>query len=168
MAFLVALAAPQVTAKKRFPAIILFGTGDDVITLTDVPNDDPAGNVLLLNNEYDQMNLGYKYNTFTIFWMPIHAWGGEFVGVSETRTDSAYYDLFEGEKEAMALAAGYDLSKSGIPFWKNHWGLFVILGLIAGYFYISRLGGEVEPVHESSHVKHPTTKHHSKKGKHQK
>lgn len=127
----VLLGLPSPSEAKIVPVVI--GWGEQISPVVDVPNSEAP------------FDIGYKYSSFRIFWVPVATWGGQFVLYQGDR----YQELTEAE--IAALEADYGPLSEKVDFWikyVNYFWLIVVALIVVGCWRGARRRKEARAVVE--------------------
>lgn len=123
-----------ILAVQQTNAFIVWGEGEKIYKVCDLPDD--AQLALTANGLPLGSAVGYKLNTFQLFWMPVAQWNGQFVFYK----GDMYSDLKSGVS-LRDLANVFGLKPSAIkkPIWAYFpWG-WLVLGPIIFIWFASKL-----------------------------
>ncbi len=138
-----ALAAPAValagaaliSQPAQAKGIVLITSGESVAHYADLTGDMKQQAEEATGAE---VQVGYKYDQFGVFWLELWTWGGSYV---------LYHDdtVWELTPEQTAEALGVKVEELGTPFlYKFPLGLMIVAGLVIGGVVVSRMKGPEE------------------------
>ena len=119
-------------AQAKIPAI--FNTGDELFEIGDFPKES-----IQAFGDLKDLKAAYKCKHFGLFWADVWTWDCSLVATSSAEANT-YYDLPADLTAALQNNKDYQTSAMKRSFW-NHYGIFIMILLIVGYFgfgYLSK------------------------------
>ena len=115
--------------QAKIPAI--FGSGHEVFEIGPFP----AETIEDISDLKD-FKAAYKCKHFAIFWADIRTWDCSLVAINPAEKDT-YYELPADIQSGLQSKPEYQQDKMQRSFW-NHYGIFIIILAIIGFFVIGR------------------------------
>ena len=119
-------------APAQAKGLLVFNTGDEMFQVGAFPKE-----VLSQYEELTNLNVGYKCSHFGILWADVKTWDCTMVGMTAAEPDT-FYELPTDVVATLSKNPEYQENKMQRNFW-NHYGIFIIVLLIVGFFAIGRM-----------------------------
>ena len=128
--YLIILLIPFAFSNELQAKFIFFGWGDEkIIKVMDLPDNED-----LLAQDGDYVDLGYRYQLVTIFFVPVWNYNGNWCGY--IGKDDIYIPMTKEEWSDVFYAYGLTFPDNpNIPFWDKIGGKLLIGALLLLYIY---------------------------------
>ncbi|MCA9523019.1 MAG: hypothetical protein KC609_18720 [Myxococcales bacterium] len=121
-------------ASNASAKVILWGTGEKIMKVMDLPDNQVFYDVRQKKN----VDVGYIWKRFTLFFIPVWTWDGRFCGY--IGQDDKYLIIEEQKFRDLVKSQGLKFpDKPKLPFWERLGGKLALGGVLIAFLGVGLL-----------------------------